>query len=286
VISKSDPSIPGIRGRTSRRSILLVAFGTRAPEGRAAYDLIDRQTKIAFPGLEIRWAFTSRTVRASFASEGKSLDSPELALARLMAEGFTDIAVLSLHVIPGLEFHDLVRNAELFSRMVGGFDRVIVARPLLSSYDDMVRTASVMAGRAPAERGPLEAVLFMGHGSGKHPSDSIYLAMSHLLRDMAPDLFMATVDGRPSLQDVLPALRERQVSKIHLIPFMAVAGAHIRKDMAGEGPDSWKSVLERNGFSCEVVMTGMAEVPEIVDIWLGHLRDALERLDRKRAGGV
>jgi sirohydrochlorin cobaltochelatase len=164
--------------------------------------------------------------------------------------------------------------------MTGGFERLIVARPLLSSYEDMVRTASVMAARVPVSRGQLEAVLFMGHGSGKHPSDAIYIAMSHLLCRMAPNLFMATLAGRPSLQDVIPALRERRVNKVYLIPFMAFAGAHVRKDMAGDNPDSWKSILARSGFTCEMDMTGMAEVPELVNIWLGHLHDAFERLDK------
>lgn len=275
----ADSFIPATRGRISRKAILLVAFGTRVPEAQTAYGLIDRQTRKVFPGIEVRWAFTSRTVRASFAEEGKSLDSPELALARMMAEGFTQIAVLSLHVIPGREFHDLARNAELFARMAGGFDRVIVARPLLSSYEDMVRTASTMAGRTPAGRGPFDAVLFMGHGSGKHPSDLIYLAMNHLLHEMGKDLFMSTIDGRPSLQDVLPVLRERGFRNVHLIPFLAVPGAHVRRDMAGEAPNSWKSILEKHGFTCKVEMTGMAEVPEIVDIWLDHLQEAFDRLD-------
>jgi sirohydrochlorin cobaltochelatase len=276
--SMVETLINATRSRSSRKSILLVAFGSRAPEALAAYDQIYQKAHNAFPDTDIRWAFTSKTVRATYAIEGKSLDSPELALARMMAEGFTHTVVLSLHVIPGKEFHDLSRNSELFSRMVGGFERLVLARPLLSSYEDMVRTASVMAGRVPGGRGPDEAVLFMGHGNGNHPADAIYLGMSHLLSGMAPDLFMATLKGRPSLEDMLIALRERRVSKVYLFPFMAIAGTHVRKDMAGDHPDSWKSILARNGFTCEVDMTGMAEVPAIVDIWIDHLHDAFKYL--------
>jgi sirohydrochlorin cobaltochelatase len=35
------------------------------------------------------------------------LDSPETAFAKLMEDGYTHVAVLSLHTIPGEEFHEL-----------------------------------------------------------------------------------------------------------------------------------------------------------------------------------
>ena len=53
---------------------------------------------------------------------------------------------------------------------------------------------------------------------------------------------------------------------------MSVAGEHARKDMAGDGPESWKSVLTKNGFKCEVILKGTADYPEIVNVWLEHLR--------------
>ena len=59
------------------------------------------------------------------------------------------------------------------------------------------------------------------------------------------------------------------------MPFMAVAGDHARNDMSGEKEGSWKSVLTKNGFTCEVILKGTGEYPEIVDIWIDHLRSAL-----------
>jgi len=62
------------------------------------------------------------------------------------------------------------------------------------------------------------------------------------------------------------------------MPFMAVAGDHARNDMAGDEPDSWKSILGKKGYTCEVVLKGTTENPEIVDVWLDHLRIALAHL--------
>ena len=41
------------------------------------------------------------------------------------------------------------------------------------------------------------------------------------------------------------------------MPFMIVAGDHAQNDMAGEEPDSWKSVLENEGFQVTVQLDGL-----------------------------
>ncbi len=135
-----------------KKAILLVAFGTTVSEAQKAYDQVDAMVKKAFPGIEARWAYTSKIVRAKLARQGTQLDSPETALARLMDEGFTHVAVLSLHVIPGIEFHDLHRNAQLFSQMAGGLERVVVARPLLSSHEDMEQVATALLKKVPSSQ--------------------------------------------------------------------------------------------------------------------------------------
>ena len=85
------------------------------PKLKRPMSQVDETVKKAFPGTEIRWAYTSKIIRAKLARRESTLDSPEMALARMMEDGFTHVAVLSLHVIPGIEFHDLYTNAQLFS---------------------------------------------------------------------------------------------------------------------------------------------------------------------------
>jgi sirohydrochlorin cobaltochelatase len=262
----------------TKRVILLVAFGTTVTEAQKAFDKIESQTKEAFPGVEIRWAFTSKTVRSKLASQGKYLDSPETALAKLMDEGYTHVAVLSLHIIPGEEFHGLYKNVQLYAQMAGGFQRIMVARPLLSSPEDMQRVAKALLKHLPADRKEEDAVLFMGHGTKKHPSDALYPAMNFILQDLDRNTYIASVDGYPSLEDVLPKLLERQIRKVYLVPFMTVAGIHVRDDLVGDEPDSWKSVLAKKGITSEAFIAGIAEYPEVVEIWLDHLREVYAQL--------
>jgi sirohydrochlorin cobaltochelatase len=257
--------------RPEQKAILLVTFGTSDPEAQKTFIRIEEQARKAFPGVEIRWAYTSRMIRKKLAREGKVLDSPEVALARLMEAGYTHVAVLSLHTIPGEEFHELHKNAHLFGQMDGGFEKILVARPLLSSPKDMDAVAAVLLKNLPGRK-PSDGVLLMGHGSERHPADALYLAMNQVFQDLDPNTFVATVDGRLALENVLPKLQERKVKRVYLVPLMSVAGEHARKDMAGDEPDSWKSTLTKTGLTCEVILKGTADYPEIVNVWLEHLR--------------
>ncbi len=57
--------------KSEKKAILLVAFGTSVPEARKVFERIDEQTRKEFPGVEVRWAFTSKIIRAKLAKEGK-----------------------------------------------------------------------------------------------------------------------------------------------------------------------------------------------------------------------
>jgi sirohydrochlorin cobaltochelatase len=261
----------------AKKAIVLVAFGTSDPEAAKAFDLVEKQAKVKFPGVELRWAYTSRMIRAKLAKEGKYLDSPETAFARLMDDGYTHVAVLSLHTIPGEEFHELHQNARLFGQMTGGFQKVLVARPLLSSSKDMDTVAEALLKNIPGRKAG-DAVIFMGHGTEHHPADAIYLAMNQVFQELDPNAFVAAVEGSNSLETVIPKLKKRKVKKVFLVPLMSVAGDHAKNDMAGNEPDSWKSILTEKGFTCEPILKGTAEIPEIVDVWLDHLKSAFSHL--------
>ena len=256
-----------------KKAILLVSFGTSDPEAAKAFELIEKRARDKFPGVELRWAYTSRMIRAKLAKEDKLLDSPETALAKLMDGGYTHVAVLSLHTIPGEEFHELYQNAHLFGQMSGGFQKILVARPLLSSSKDMETVAQALLKNIPGRKAG-DAVIFMGHGSEHHPADAIYLAMNQVFQEIDPNAFVAAVEGSNSLETVIPKLKKRKVKKVFLVPLMSVAGDHAKNDMAGDDDDSWKSILTAKGFKVEPVLKGTAEHLEIVDVWLEHLKSA------------
>ena len=264
--------------RPVKTGILLVAFGTSVPEAQKAYDNIERMVKAAFPETPVRWAYTSSMVRAKLARQGKLLDSMETALARMMDEGFTHVAVQSLHVIAGWEFQEMQRNAGAFGAMAGGFERITVGGPLLSSTEDFAKVTLALLNHLPPDRKPEEAVVFMGHGTS-HASNAGYAALMYHLQRRDPGVFMGTVEESPTIEEIRDTLVLRKVSRAYLMPFMAVAGDHAHNDLAGEQEGSWKNVLARAGIKCTPVLTGAAEYDEIGLIWVEHLKAAVLRLE-------
>ena len=156
-----------------------------------------------------------------------------------------------------------------------------VARP-----DDLARAAeergfeSLWIGEhahlaLPRERAPDEAVVFMGHGT-EHPANSAYCQMANILAEDHKNVFMGTVEGYPTFEDVLEDLKESKVKNVRLMPFMIVAGDHALNDLTGNESDSWKSMFEKEGFHVDFNLKGMGENDGIAEIFVQHTKEAFK----------
>ncbi len=268
--------------QSGKKAILLVSFGTSVASAQKVFDKIDAATKARFLGWEVRWAFTSKKIRQKLATQGKVTLSPQLALAALADDGFDRVAIQSLHIIPGEEFEGLQEVASRLEGMPKGLKQVEVGMPLLESREDRQRAAQAMLAHAPAERRPDEALVYMGHGT-PHSANWIYSAMVDLFQKQDPKVFVALVDGKPELASVQRELLAQNIKKAWLLPLMSVAGEHAHNDMAGRSEDSWTTKLGKAGIACQPVFLGMAEYPEIIDIWLDHLQVAVNKVDKEAA---
>jgi sirohydrochlorin cobaltochelatase len=257
-----------------KKGILLVTFGTSVPKAQKVFKIVDRRVKKAFPGVPVRWAYTSALIRKKLAKRGKIWLSPAEALARMMAQGFTHVAVQSLHVIPGAEYHDLVSVVYGFKRIKPGFKRLLIAYPLCSTTDDLKAVVKVLMKNLPRGRKKTDAVVFMGHGT-HHPAGVVYAALAYILAGYDHRVFMGTVEGYPTLDDIVKTLKKMKIKKAYLLPFMTVAGDHAMNDMAGPEKDSWKSILTKQGIKAVPVLKAITEYPAIVSIYLKHLKAAM-----------
>ncbi len=257
--------------------ILLVAFGSSEPSAQVSFENIDKKVKATYPGIPVRWAYTSSIIRKKLAGQGKFLDSPEVALAKMMDEGFTHLAVQSLHTIGGAEYHDLRRTVGAY-KMMGGFQRIVLGYPLLATQEDMQRSVKAILSVIPKERQKNEAVVLMGHGA-HHPSNAFYAALAFQLQLEDPNIFVGTVEGYPEVDLILELMLQKKIRKAYLMPFMSVAGDHAKNDMAGDEDDSWKSIFTKAGIQCVPILKGTAEFDVFVDIWVDHLGGPLSHFD-------
>lgn len=252
--------------------ILLVAFGSSEASAQVSFKNIDQKVKAAFPEVPVRWAYTSHIIRAKLAKQGRALDSPEVALAKMQDEKFTHVAVQSLHTIGGAEYHDLRRTVSAFKSM-GGFEKILLGNPMMASQKDMVRIVTAVVDRIPKNRKRGEAVVLMGHGT-HHPSNAFYAALMFQLQLKDPNIFVGTVEGYPEAGLIKELMVQKKIQKAYLMPLMSVAGDHAKNDMAGE-EDSWKSIFGNAGIACVPVLKGTAEYDEFADIWVDHLREPI-----------
>ncbi len=265
--------LAGVQGHKADKKvgILLVAFGTSEASAQVAFDNIDKHVKASFPDTPVRWAYTSHIIRNKLARQGKMLESPVTALAKMMDDNFTHVAVQSLHTMLGAEYDDLKRTIDGF-KIMGSFEKILLGNPLMATQDDMQGVVDAVLASVPKERKKDEAVVLMGHGS-HHPANAFYAALMYQLQLKDPNIFVGTVEGYPGIDLLQTLMDQKGIRKAYLMPYMAVAGDHAKNDMAGDEADSWKSILTRGGIQCVPVLKGTAEYDTFTKIWVGHLSD-------------
>ena len=261
---------------TAKPAIVLAAFGT-STEAFETYHHFDQQVKQRFPDHEIRWAFTSRKVRHKVAQEkGQKLEDLPQTLRDLKAAGYARVAVQSLHVVPGEEWEKKI-VAE--SHKITGL-KVALGKPLLSSKQDHERVLQVLAQTFPKNL-KTSAVVLVAHGSPSPEGTATYLSFARLLRSRYPheNVFLGTVEGKPTRQEALEKVRKSGATTVVLMPFLFVAGEHVANDILGDGPESWKSeLLKQKAYHLEGITKGLGYQEGIVNIYLDHLAQAMKNL--------
>jgi sirohydrochlorin cobaltochelatase len=264
--------------RPSGTGLLFAAAGTTCPEAMGAFECINRAAATRFPGVVLKWAYTSSGVRRKLIAQGRPIQDPREALATLEAEGVTQCAVLSLHLSDGMEFGELVETVAAFAERKSSLARLTLGRPILTSEQDAARVFAAL--RAPLPHAPVEdeAVVFVAHGSTEPAAVRTLQAAVSLCRRIDRRLFLGMMLGAPSLEDVLQECKAASVKKACLVPLMIAAGYSARDDIAGAGAGTWKSRFEAAGILCSPVLKGMGDNEAVVDIWMDHADELLKRL--------
>ena len=204
--------------------------------------------------------------------------TPEETLAQLKKEGYTRVALVSLSVIPAIEYK---YDVALFHEYKTQFKKMTLGTPLMywqgqeDQPDDVMEVMQSL--HLPAYKKGT-AILLMAHGT-PDPSNAYYSVMQNKLREMRRnDVHVYTVEGWPRLEDFAGKLKMHKVEKIILMPLMMVAGDHANNDMAGDEEDSHKKILEGMGFKVETKLQGLGENKRIRNIFVERANEAWDAL--------
>lgn len=256
-----------------KRAILLVAFGASSPQGQSALKGFDARVRARFPGLPVRWAYTSLLLRERLARARQKSDSVLKALRRLCFEKFGEVAVQPLQTIPGREHAEVCAAVDEVAAQEGLVCHV--GAPLLAGPEDVAEAALALIRHLPLERASREDVVLMGHGA-RHAAVARYEELARAVNGLDPHVHVGAMNGAVTLEDILPRLSS---DRVWLMPLLSVVGRHALRDMAGEQECSWRSRIEALGRHCVPVLRGTAEYAGIAGIWLRHLEAAAKSFD-------
>ena len=287
-----------------KKAIVLAGFGTSYPSALISFTDLQKEAQKAFPGVKVKIAFTSNIIRKiwhkrqddkQFLKDNKNIPEeilfvkgPLATIADLQDEGYNTIIVQPTHVYEGEEYTDLssyisgLNAIKTVKKKYMPFKKLVLGRPILGKkgpeydyHEDMEICAKAMAGDVALAKNDRAALVYMGHGN-EFLTTGAYIEFQQTMRKMYPDtpIFIGTVEGYPSLENVVNGLMHSKIKKIVLKPLMIVAGDHANNDMAGKDDDSWKNVIKAHGITVITVIHGIGENPEIGKILIRHIKDA------------
>ncbi len=249
----------------NNKAILVISFGTTYKDTlKKSIEACENTLAKKFKGYDLKRAFTSHMVIKKLKRvENIDIDTPTLALERIHLEGYKEVIIQPLHIIPGFEYNNkILKSVEPFKLK---FNSIRVGEPLLYQNSDYTKLLEALKYQIPIVNRS-EAVLFMGHGT-EHHANSCYSTLQSVIDDQKLPIHIGCVEGYPEIDLILKRLKERNIVKLHLFPLMLVAGDHAQNDLAGDDPDSWKNILEGEGFKTECHMVGLGENSMVHDMF-------------------
>lgn len=261
------------------RAIVLAVFGTTYAENADPWAELKRIIAGKYPGVPVYVGYTSNHVARTLKAKGQDVLTLAEALAKASADGNVEVAVQSLHVVPGEEFEMVRRVTESFTGMPKGIARSAIGAPLIGDAADAARLAEILYANLPAERTADEAVIFVGHGSAG-AGGLAYPALQSELWRLDKNLRVGVIEFGPDAQSTARALLGDGIKAAWLCPLLTVTGDHAQNDLFGDEDGSWKYALEKAGITCKPVNTGLARQPGVAAMFAEHLATAFESLDK------
>ena len=264
-----------VKTTAAEKVILMVSFGTSFNQSRSlTIGGIEAAVKAAYPDYQVRRAFTSQIIIDKLAQrDGLVVDNIEEAMSRLVLDKVKEVIIQPTHVMSGFEYDDVI---EAIMPFAGEFDSFKVGKPLLTSDVDYDTVAEQIVSVTSSYRAEDTAIVFMGHGT-EHAASSTYANLQEVLTAKGyTDYIIGTVEHGVEIDEVQALLAEMDVKKVVLRPLMVVAGDHANNDMAGDEEDSWKVILEGDGYEVITVVEGLGQIKGIQDVYIQHIKDAMD----------
>ena len=241
-----------------KKAILVTSFGTSHKDTRKkCLDSIQREVAEKYGSENVERAYTSGIIRRIIEKkeEVHIFDQKE-GLKVLKDKGFEEIITMSLHILDGIEY----------SKLDDKFGKI--SKPLLADDEDFEK---IVENKEFNDLEGNDAIVFMGHGTESEADYAYQKLQEEYLKAGKNNIFIATVEGKVTIKDVIEKMKGKGFRNILLKPLMIVAGDHAKNDMSSDNEDSWKTMLKNEGYEVTSVLKGMGEYEFIRKMFMDKL---------------
>ena len=241
-----------------KKAILVTSFGTSHRDTREkCLDSIQREVEEKYGNENVERAYTSGIIRRIIEkNEGVHIFDQEEGLKVLKDKGFEEIITMSLHILDGIEY----------SKLDDKFGKI--SKPLLADDEDFEK---IVENKEFNDLEGNDAIVFMGHGTESEADYAYQKLQEEYLKAGKNNIFIATVEGKVTIKDVIEKMKGKGFRNILLKPLMIVAGDHAKNDMSSDDEDSWKTILKNEGYEVTSVLKGMGEYEFIRKMFMDKL---------------
>lgn len=260
-----------------KKAILVVSFGTSHMDAlKNSIEKIENKIKEEFKEYDVYRAFTAHMIIKKIKNrDGINIPTPEEALEELREKGYEEVIVQPLHIIPGEEF-DYIKGIVKIHK--DDFKSIKIGRPIFyyQGMEGLPKDYSLFIESIKEVLENEESVVLFGHGTA-HYGNAVYGMLQTVLVDEDYDnVFVATVEGYPSIESCIKRMKKKNIKKTKLVPLLLVAGDHAKNDMASDEDDSLKSMLEREGIEVCLHMHGLGEFDKFGHLYINRIHDLIE----------
>ena len=207
------------------KGILVTSFGTSHKDTRKkSIEALENMVKEKYGAERVERAFTSNIVRKIIKkNEGIYVYNQEEGIKALQNRGYSEIITMSTHILSGIEY----------SKLNDKYGKI--TKPLLFSDEDYNK---IVNDHKFNDLEGNDALIFMGHGTESEADKSYEILQEKYKEKRRENIFIATVEGKITLEDIIKKIKNKNYKKVLLKPFMIVAGDHAKNDMASDEKDS------------------------------------------------
>lgn len=256
-----------------KKAILVVSFGSSIEEARnKAIVPIEELIASQFSDYTFARGYTSNFIRRKLAKQGIFIDSAHEALEKLIQQGYQEIYIQPLHILAGFEFEKI---QDAVNALAKPNIKIRLGLPLMTTEKDLEPIADALTHQE-------ELTVYIGHGT-EHPINHMYEKLEEKLMAKGGSTFVGTVEEGP-----IPMLErfsklfdfinnDTHKTKIHLKPFLLVAGDHVLNDINGKEESSWLKSFEANGYKVQTDLRGLGEIYEFQQLFLNRVKVLIEK---------